>query len=172
MRRRTKPKLKSASKTRQLELSIPSKPQRPPTQQEAERIAEEDDEDKDLQAAIQASIQAPSSPRPPSGAQSSEPKGAVDFDQQESDLLTQLDKLMEESVRLETLPNPTIREKSRVRSIETVMRDIEMKLEEISTKREEQASSKAKNRLPATMDSGTTHGWDYSTSYAVSSKAG
>ena len=58
---------------------MPSKPQKPPTQLEAEGAAEEDDEDKDLQAAIQASIQAPSSPHPPTGAQGSEPKGPIDL---------------------------------------------------------------------------------------------
>ena len=80
----------------------------------------------------------------PSGAQGSEPKGTIDLDQQESELLTELDSLMEESVRLETLPKPTVRNKSRVRSIGTVMKDVEMKLIEISTQKEEQAASKVR----------------------------
>ena len=85
-----KPPLKLASKSRKLEFSMPAKPERPPTQLEVERAVEEDDDDKDLQAAIHLS-------HPPSGAQSSEPKGATDLDQQESELLTQLDHLMAES---------------------------------------------------------------------------
>ena len=135
-----KPPLKLASKSRKLEFSMPSKPQKPPTQVEAEKAAEEDDQDKDLQAAIHASVQAPSSPHPPTGAQGSEPKGPVDLEQQESELLSQLDSLMEESVRLETISKPTFVDKSRVRSIGTVMKDIEMKLNEISTQKEEQAA--------------------------------
>ena len=123
-----------------MEFSIPSKPQKPPTQIETEEAAEEDDEDKDLQAAIHASVQTPSSPHPPTGAQGSEPKGPVDLGQQESELLTQLDNLMEESVRLETLSKPTIMDRSRVRSIGTVMKDIEMKLNEISAQKGQKAA--------------------------------
>ena len=123
--------------------------------------AEEDDDDKELQAAIHLSVQAPSSPHPPSGAQSSEPKGAIDLDQQESELLTQLDHLMEESLRLETLPNPTFRDQSRVRSITTVAKDIELKLNEIATQKEKQAASSKVRRtqersVPAATASATS----------------
>ena len=112
---------------------MPSKPQKPPTHVEAERAAEEDDEDEDMQAAMHASVGAPTSPLTSTGAQRSELKGPVDLEQQESELLTQLDSLMEESLRLETLPKPTVMDKSRVRSIGTVMGEIELKLNEIST---------------------------------------
>ena len=67
----TKPPLTLASKTR-LEpqaISTPSKPERPPAQA-APTAQESDDENEDLQAALLASRQAPSSPQPPSGAQS------------------------------------------------------------------------------------------------------
>ena len=108
------------------------------------RQKELDDEDEDLQAAILASRKAPSSPQPPSGAQSSAPKPITDLDQQESDLLTQLDRLMAESVRLESLPKPSIMEQSRIRSIHTVAGDIERKLNEIDAQKEQQAASKVR----------------------------
>ena len=140
----TKPPLTLASKSRKLEFRIPSKPEKPPTQPQAEIAAQEDDEDEDLQAAVHASLQAPSSPQPPSGAQSSAPKPAVDLDQQESELLAHLDRLMGESLRLESLPNPTVREKSRIRSIATVSDDIEKKVREIEAQRSAQSSSKVR----------------------------
>ena len=73
------PALKSATKPKRLEISVPSKPQKPVAQSEAERVAEEDDEDEDLQAALQESLKAPSSPQPQSGAQSSTPTVNVDL---------------------------------------------------------------------------------------------
>ena len=156
----TKPPLKLASKTRTLDFSIPSKPEKPPAQLQIETTAQADDDDKDLQAALQASFQAPSSPQPPSGAQSSEPKPATDLNQQESELLTQLDRLMEESLRLESLPVPTIRDQSRIRSIATVASDIEMKVSEIAAQREEQAASKVRKTqeesVPAVKASATS----------------
>ena len=85
----------------------------------------------DLQAALHASLKAPSSPQPESGAQSSTPKPVVDLDQQEAELMAQLDRLTEESVRLESLSNPTLRDRSRIRSIATVSDDIEQKIREI-----------------------------------------
>ena len=54
----TESTLKSTSKPKRVELSIPSKPQKPPTQSEAERAAEEDDEDEDSQTALQESLKA------------------------------------------------------------------------------------------------------------------
>ena len=106
---KTKPPLTLASKTRTEPeaISTPSKPERPPVQV-APTAQESDDENEDLQAALLASRQAPSSPQPPSGAQSSESKPTMDLDQQESDLIQQLDRLMAESVRLESLPKPSI----------------------------------------------------------------
>ena len=113
----------------------PSKPERPPEPTQVEVEALEDDEDADMQAALHESMKAPSSPQSESGAQSSTPRPAVDLDQQESDLITQLDRLMEESVRRESLPNPSIRDSSRLRSIDVVSRGIEKQLEEITARR-------------------------------------
>ena len=139
---KTKPPLTLASKTR-LDIRTPSKPEKPPTQvQVGATTRDNDDEDKDFQAAVHASLQAPSSPQQQSGAQSSESKPTTDLDQQESEQLAQLDKLMAESLRLESLPNPSIMERSRIRSIETVAKDIEMKVSEIDAQRESQAASK------------------------------
>ena len=63
-------------------------------------------------------------------------------------------------MRLETLPKPTFRDKSRVRSIGTVMKDIEMKLNEISTQKEEHAASKVRRTqergVPAVTASATS----------------
>ena len=42
---------------------------------------------------------------------------------------------MEESVRLESLPNPTVRDRSRIRSIATVSDDIEQKIKEIDAQK-------------------------------------
>ena len=124
-------------------ISTPSKPERPPAQA-APTAHESDDEDEDLQAALLASRQAPSSPQPPSGAQSSEPKPTMDLDQQESDLIEQLDRLMAESVRLESLSRPSIMDKSRIRSIRLVAGDLESKLQEIDAQKEQQAASKVR----------------------------
>ena len=49
--------------------------------------------------------------------------------------MAQFDKLMEESLRLESLPNPSIRDRSRIRSIDVVSRGIEKQLEEIEARR-------------------------------------
>ena len=127
--------LSLASTKGRLGFGPPSKPERPPAPTQAEAQALEDDEDEDMQAALHESMKAPSSPQPESGAQSSTPKPAVDLDQQESDLMTQFDRLMEESVRLESLPNPSIRDQSRLRSIDVVSRGIEKQLEEIKARR-------------------------------------
>ena len=96
----------------------PSKPARPPPLSLDDTAQLEDDEDPAFQAAIQESMKAPRSPQLESGAQSSTPRPTMDLEQQESDLMTQLDKLMTESLRLETMTNPTIRDKSRLRSID------------------------------------------------------
>ena len=113
----------------------PSKPERPPPPIQTEVAGLEDDEDADMQAALHESFKAPSSPQPESGAQSSTPKPAIDLDQQESELIAQLDRLMEESVRLESLPNPSVRDRSRLRSIDVVSKGIEKQLEEIEARR-------------------------------------
>ena len=88
------------------------------------------------------SLKAPSSPRPEFGAQSSTPQPVVDLDQQEAELIARLDRLMEESVRLESLPNPTVRDSSRIRSVATVMDDIEQQIKEIGAQKQAQSSSK------------------------------
>ena len=56
--------------------------------------------------------------------------------------LHELDRLTEESVRLESLSNPTLRDRSRIRSIATVSDDIEQKIREIESQRQAQSSSK------------------------------
>ena len=68
----------------------------------------------------------------------------MDLDQQESDLIEQLDRLMAESVRLESLPKPSIMEKSRIRSIRVVAGDLELRLQEIDAQKEQQAASKVR----------------------------
>ena len=112
-------------------FGAPSKP--PPTQVEADTI--EDDEDADIQAALQESLKLPSSPQHESGAQSSTPRPATDVDQQESELIAQLDRLMEERVRLEFQPKPSVMDRSRLRSIDVVWKGIEKQLEEIEARR-------------------------------------
>ena len=113
----------------------PSKPEKPPPLSQADPVGHEEDEDADVQAAIQASLQTPTSPQLESGAQSSTPKPMTDLDQQESELMSQFDRLMAESLRLETLSNPSIRDSSRIRSIDVVSRGIEKQLEETKQRR-------------------------------------
>ena len=113
----------------------PSKPQRPPPPiSQAELTQLEEDEEADINAAIQESLKAPTSPHAQSGAQSSTTR-PMDLDQRESDLLTQLDKLSTESLRLETVTNPSIRDKSRMRTIEGVTQDLVKQLEELAQQR-------------------------------------
>ena len=126
--------LSLASLKGRLGFGPPTKPERPPAPTQIEADALEDDEDTDMQAALHESLKAPSSPQPESGAQSSTPKPAT-VDQQESDLIAQLDRLMQESVRLESLPNPSVRDRSRLRSIDVVAKGIEKQLEEIEARR-------------------------------------
>ena len=124
-----------ASLKGRLGFGAPSKPERPPPPTQAEAEALEHDEDADFQAAVHESLKAPSSPQPESGAQSSTPKPATDLDQQELELIAQLDRLMEESLRLESLPNPSVRDRSRIRSIDVVSKGIAKQLEEIEARR-------------------------------------
>ena len=113
----------------------PSKPERPPPVSHDDDMTQiEKDEEADLNAAIQASLQAPPSPQVPSGAQSSTSM-PTNLDQKESDLMTQLDKLSAEALRLEVLTNPSIRDKSRMRTIEGVTEEIVKQLEEITQQR-------------------------------------
>ena len=130
-----KPLLSLASLKGRLGFGVPSKPERPPAPTQPEVEALEDDGNADIQAALHESLKAPSSPQPESGAQSSTPRPTIDSDQQESGLITQLDRLMEESVRLESLPNPSVRDRSRLRSIDVVSKGIEKQLEEIEARR-------------------------------------
>ena len=113
----------------------PSKPEKPPPVSQDDSAQLEEDEEADVQAAIQESLKAPTSPQVQSGAQSSTSKPMTDLDQQESDLMTQLDKLMAETIRLETMTNPSIRDSSRMRSIEGVTQGIVRQLEEIAQQR-------------------------------------
>ena len=112
-----------------------SKPERPPPPvSQAELTQLEQDEEADFNAAVQESLKAPTSPRVQSGAQSSS-MGIMDLDQRESDLMTQLDKLSVEALRLETATTPSIRDKSRMRTIEGVTDGIVKQLEEIAQQR-------------------------------------
>ena len=86
------------------------------------------------------SLQAPTSPQVQSGAQSSTSM-PTDLDQKESDLNFQLDKLSAEALRLEVTPNPSIRDRSRMRTIEGVTDQIVKQLEEIAQQRMRLASS-------------------------------
>ena len=133
----------------------PSKPARPPPLSQDDSTQLEEDEEADVQAAIQESLKTPTSPQVQSGAQSSTSKPMLDLDQRESDLMTQLDKLMTETLRLETMANPSIRDKSRMRSIEGVAQGIVKQLEEIEQKRSQSAppalssqTSKVQSAMP------------------------
>ena len=130
----------------------PSKPARPPPLSQDDSTQLEEDEEADVQAAIQESLKTPTSPQVQSGAQSSTSKPMLDLDQQESDLMTQLDKLMAETLRLETMANPSIRDKSRMRSIEGVTQGFVKQLEEIEQKRSQSAppvlSSTVQSAMP------------------------
>ena len=119
----------------------PSKPERPPPVSQGDDMTQiEKDEEADLNAAIQASLKAPTSPQVPSGAQSSTSMPS-DLDQKESDLMIQLDKLSAEALRLEVITNPSIRDKSRMRTIEGVTEEIVKQLEEIAQQRLKSTSS-------------------------------
>ena len=119
----------------------PSKPERPPPVSQGDDMTQiEKDEEADLNAAIQASLKAPSSPQVPSGSQSSTLM-PTNLDQKESDLMTQLDKLSAEALRLEVITNPSIRDKSRMRTIEGVTEEIVKQLEEIAQQRLKSTSS-------------------------------
>ena len=119
----------------------PSKPERPPpVLQDDDMTQIEKDEEADLNAAIQASLKAPTSPQVPSGSQSSTLM-PTNLDQKESDLMTQLDKLSAEALRLEVITNPSIRDKSRMRTIEGVTDEIVKQLEEIAQQRLQSTSS-------------------------------
>ena len=119
----------------------PSKPERPPPVLQGDDMTQiEKDEEADLNAAIQASLKAPTSPQVPSGAQSSTSM-PTNLDQKESDLMIQLDKLSAEALRLEVITNPSIRDKSRMRTIEGVTEEIVKQLEEIAQQRLKSTSS-------------------------------
>ena len=119
----------------------PSKPERPPPVLQGDDTTQiEQDEEADLNAAIQASLQAPTSPQLQSGAQSSTPRPAS-LDDKEVDLNAQLDKLSAEALRLEVIANPSIRDRSRMRTIEGVTQEIVSQLEEIAQQRMRAAST-------------------------------
>ena len=122
-------------------VSVPSKPERPPPVLQGDGVTQiEQDEEADLNAAIHASLQAPTSPQAQSGAQSSASM-PTNLDDRESDLLIQLDKLSAEALRLEVITNPSIREKSRMRTIESVTQEVVKQLEEVAQQRLRVASS-------------------------------
>ena len=121
----------------------PSKPERPPPVSQGDDMTQiEQDEEADLNAAIHASLQAPTSPQVQSGAQSSTSMPA-NLDDREADLMTQLDKLSAEALRLEVITNPSIRDRSRMRTIEGVTEEIVKQLEEIAQQRLRSTSSAA-----------------------------
>ena len=109
-----------------------------------EQLEEEDDNDKDLQAAMYASMQAPRSPQADSGAQSSNPKGALSLQIEEDEALQQLSTLMNEHVDLESRPNPTIVQKLPAQSIHKVIKDLETKLNEIASQKTSDTTSKVR----------------------------
>ena len=118
-----------------------SKPERPPPVSQGHDMTQlEQDEEADLNAAIQASMQAPTSPQVPSGAQSSMSM-PTNLDDRESELMTKLDKLSAEALRLEVITNPSIREQSRMRTIEGVTEEIVQQLGEIAQQRLRSTSS-------------------------------
>ena len=124
----------------------PSKPERPPPVSHNDDVTQiEQDEEADLNAAIHASLQAPTSPQLPSGAQSSSSMPA-NLDDRESELMTQLDKLSAEAMRLEVITNPSIRDRSRIRTIEGVTQEIVKQLEEVAQQRMRLTSSVATTR--------------------------
>ena len=131
----------------------PSKPEKPPPVSHGELTQLEEDEEADLNAAIQASLKAPTSSQVQSGAQSSTLM-PTDLDQKESDLMTQLDKLSAESLRLEVITNPSIRDKSRMRTIEGVTEEIVKQLEEITQQRLK-SSSPAMSSQPSKVQPAT-----------------
>ena len=121
----------------------PSKPEKPPPVSQGDDVTQiEQDEEADLNAAIEASLQAPTSPQLQSGAQSSTSRPAS-LDEKESDLNAQLDKLSAEALRLEVLANPSIRDRSRMRTIEGVTQEIVSQLEEIAQQRMRATSTPA-----------------------------
>ena len=121
----------------------PSKPERPPPVAQGDDMTQiEQDEEADFNAAIQASLQAPTSPQVQSGAQSSTPR-PTSLDDRELDLNTQLDKLSAEALRLEVITNPSIKDRSRMRTIEGVTQEIVSQLEEIAQQRMRAASTPA-----------------------------
>ena len=123
----------------------PSKPERPPPVSQGDdrtQIEHVQDEEADLNAAIHASLQAPTSPQIQSGAKSSTPM-PVDLDDRESELMTQLDKLSAEALRLEVITNPSIRDKSRMRTIEGVTEEVVKQLQEIAQQKLQLTSSAA-----------------------------
>ena len=125
----------------------PSKPERPPPVSQGDNMTQiEQDEEADLNAAIHASFQAPTSPQVQSGAQSSTPR-PVNLDDRESDLMTQLDKLSAEALRLEVITNPSIRDRSRMRTIEGVTEEVVKQLQEITQQRLRSTSSAAVPQL-------------------------
>ena len=48
----------------------------------------------------------------------------ANLDDRESDLMIQLDKLSAEALRLEVITNPSIRDRSRMRTIESVTEEV------------------------------------------------
>ena len=119
----------------------PSKPERPPPVSQGDGMTQiEQDEEADFNAAVQASLQTPTSPPMQSGAQSSTPR-PTSLDDRESELNAQLDKLSAEALRVEVITNPSIRDKSRIRTIEGVTQEIVSQLEEIAQQRLRATSS-------------------------------
>ena len=70
--------------------------------------------------------------------------------------MTQLDKLSAESLRLEVIANPSIRDKSRMRSIEGVTEEIVKQLEEITQQRLK-SSSPAMSSQPSKVQPPTSN---------------
>ena len=125
----------------------PSKLERPPpVSQDDDMTQLEKDEEADINAAIQESLKAPTSPQVPSGAQSSMSM-PINLDDRESELMTKLDKLSAEALRLEVITIPSIREQSRMRTIEGVTEEIVQQLGEIAQQRLQLTSSATASQI-------------------------
>ena len=59
-------------------------------------------------------------------------------------MLTQLDHLTMESVKLDTMPNLTIGQTARARSVQILLKDLDMKLQELAIQREAESAAKVR----------------------------
>ena len=84
----------------------------------------------------------------------------VTLDDREIELMTQLDKLSAEALRLEVIANPSIRDKSRMRTIEGVTEEVVKQLQEIAQQKLRLTSSAVSKAYCCSTDF-TTHDTHY-----------